>query len=173
MSKRNRENETPPIPDSSIVCNFDLVFSPRMGEKFIDLYAPVHTDLKSVVVNNICNPLLCLLQKVVENRSWEHRDIRYKMEQPTGPYSIGDLVKVSYSPDSQKYIDHYDERGFTGRIIFVDAESDNMFFVCKTDDSNKIIIRSLEVEGCHYFGTCRSYVYHIDPVLSESKRRKQ
>lgn len=75
---------------------------------------------------------------------------------------IGDMVKVSYHPCSQKYIDYYESQSFTGRIIFIDCNKDNAFFLI--DDKNTIIIKSLEREGCHFMGMTRGYDYLIESI---------
>lgn len=74
-------------------------------------------------------------------------------------YVVGEMIGVCYSPSSQRYVEYYDEQTFKGYIFFVDSENGNMFLFNRTGD--KIFTHSLEREGCHYFGMCRGYTFHI------------
>lgn len=77
-----------------------------------------------------------------------------------GDLKIGDKIKVTYTPLSQKYIDLYNEKAFSGIVFYIDKENDNLLAWYKEGD--KIIIKSLEQDGCSYFGTSRSYIYSIN-----------
>lgn len=74
-------------------------------------------------------------------------------------YAVGEMISLSYSPSSQRYIDHYNEQTFNGYIFFVDTPNDTMFLFNRSADL--IFTHSLERDGCHYFGMCRGYTIHI------------
>jgi len=78
-------------------------------------------------------------------------------------YVVGELISVSYSPSSQRHIEYYDEQAFTGYIFFADTPNDTMFLFNRSADM--ILSHSLEREGCHYFGMCRSYTTHIHRII--------
>src|SRR5271155_1983198 len=122
---------------------FDIMYTEDMGRRFIDLYNPLYRlisghelryhlspkDTKdSMVKDLIQNVVKYELWKIVNNEKYE---------------SLGNCVSVKYIPNSQKYISHYNELEFNGRIIFADRESDNMFFLCESPIQGQILIRSL------------------------------
>lgn len=80
-------------------------------------------------------------------------------------YAVGDLITISYSPSSQRYIDYYDAQTFQGYIFFVDRMTDNMFLFNRV--GNKIITHSMEREGCHYLGMDRGYTTHISRKIPQ------
>lgn len=132
---------------------FDIIADNKTKEKFINtFYQYVKGDIKSKYTNNdeLMNDIII---QVIEKKLWQKHITEYNT------HTVGDLVEVSYIPASQKYIDMYDEMKFDGQIIFIDPEKDNMFLMEKTDKN--IIVKSLEREGCHFFGMTRGYEYFI------------
>lgn len=73
---------------------------------------------------------------------------------------IGDAIIVTYTPLSQKYIDIYNKKAFRGTVLYIDKDNDNLLAWYK--HGGKIYVKSLEQDGCSYFGTSRSYIYSIN-----------
>jgi hypothetical protein len=76
----------------------------------------------------------------------------------------GNRVGVSYTPASQRYIDHYNAQAFEGEVFFVDEENDNFFMWNVevgplTGGQIKLTYRvqSYRREGCHFFGMTDCY----------------
>jgi hypothetical protein len=88
--------------------------------------------------------------------------------------SVGDVIYVSYCPDSQKYLYDDEYRPFLGRVLFVDAErNDALFYYCTED--NKRVITSLNRPNCSYFGDHKGYGYYLRKSFKdfESKCKKR
>ena len=75
--------------------------------------------------------------------------------------SIGDKIKVSYLPYSQKYIDYY--QTIYGKIFYLDIENNNGLVY--RDENNKKIISSIEKEYCSYFGDTPGYCIYIEKII--------
>lgn len=86
---------------------------------------------------------------------------------------IGDRVWVTYTPNSQKYIEHYTSLSFVGTVFFVDETTDNFFAIVdqppqplqssrSPGSSDSPTIRSYKVEGCHFFGMTDSYYRYFE-----------
>jgi hypothetical protein len=73
--------------------------------------------------------------------------------------NLGNNITVTYSPMSQKYIDHYEGQTISGRIIYIDEENDDLLLLDAKDD--KYIVYSMERANCSYYGTSRGYFYTI------------
>lgn len=171
------------IEEPQIDYVFNIMYEDKMAQRCIDFYAPLCKNLQQCEKKTtnedpeletiLHDKLTMVLRKVVEDKLWDSIIV---IDDPKEKQShvLGDVVKVSYCPASQRYISHYEERGFTGRILFIDHESDNMFFLQIDDSTEKPIeIRSLETDGCHFFGMCRSYDYFIEKVDTQpAKKRK-
>jgi hypothetical protein len=77
----------------------------------------------------------------------------------------GDLVSIEYTPCSQKYIDHYNQQNFIGKLLYLDVNPENNVIVngFLYDEVNNII-RSIKTEGCHYMGMDDSYIFFIKKI---------
>jgi len=123
-----------------------------------------YDDLISCTSKNIHKNLVSTLTRVADFKLWANDT--YLFPNMCGityidtTYMIGDIVKVSYIPCSQKYLDYYDNQSFTGTIIFIDADKENAFFLI--EGSNEI--KSLKRNDCHFLGTTPGYDYIIEPV---------
>jgi thiaminase len=82
----------------------------------------------------------------------------------TGSQSVGKYVNISYTPYSQKYIDHYLSESFQGKVIYFNEQMDDGL-VCY-DDGNIRTVKSISRDGCSYFGTSRGYDYSLFEVVS-------
>lgn len=145
---------------------FDILYSPSMAINFIKLYHPFvklhidersklyNVDVMSINENDIDIIFKSYIEVVVENELWNNEKLysSYSSE-----YKIGDELCVEYNPFSQKYIEEYNEKTFKGKIIFVDRDTQNMLFIKLSSDSNETIIKTLEQEGCHFFGMGKGY----------------
>jgi len=138
----------------------DIVYENSTAKKCIDQY----DDLISCTSKNIHKNLVSTLTRVADFKLWANDT--YLFPNMCGityidtTYMIGDIVKVSYIPCSQKYLDYYDNQSFTGTIIFIDADKENAFFLI--EGSNEI--KSLKPNDCHFLGTTPGYDYIIEPV---------
>lgn len=143
---------------------FDMIYDIETAKRFIKFYKPYVDDTASIDSDDeftvVSNRLDETIKMVVEQNLWKKivadtQTIRDK--------KIGDVVKVTYMPASQRYLDFYETKNFIGEIIFIDSERDNAFLIqMDTDDNTKIVIRTLDVDGCHFFGMSRGYDYFID-----------
>lgn len=155
---------------------FNIMYKDQMAQRFVDFYDLLANPIKNKTndtESSLQTKLETVMRKVIENKLWE-LVIRSDDDQKN-LHQIGDDVRVSYCPASQRYIDHYEEQGFVGKIVFIDRETDNMFFLCISDDKSKeeILIRSLETDGCHFFGMSRGYDYFLEKIdLISTKKRK-
>lgn len=74
---------------------------------------------------------------------------------------IGDIIKVSYCTDSQRYMLEEEYQSFTGKVFFIDIVNKNILFYYDNFDkqSKKFIktITSLLRPHCSYFGDTRGY----------------
>lgn len=78
---------------------------------------------------------------------------------------VGDDIDVSYIPCSQKFIDHYNEKSFTGRVFYVDHSKCGIALVYYdeiVDGKITRYVKSVETEYCSYFGDTRGYDIIID-----------
>lgn len=154
--------------------NFDIDISIKNEtcNKFITLYRseminyfkengsytnPIDLTLKKMDL------LYIIIKKVIQGQIWKNIKSDDEENYYFNNIKLGDMVKISYYPNSQKYIKFYDKLSVEGIIFFVDARNDNMLLYSKSPNGY-INIRSLEVEGCHYFGMTRGYYYDINLI---------
>jgi hypothetical protein len=119
-----------------------------------------------------------LIRKVVLEKLYDHSDTSIVTTDNTAEsdyedegessrartLQLGDKVSVSYTPDSQRYIDHYNAQAFTGEVFFIDEGGDN-FFMWNVDTgplqngqiSLTYRVQSFKREGCHFFGMSDCY----------------
>lgn len=169
--KRSFELDDKKLSDAS--CNhkkskskytFDILYDDSMVDRFIKFYQPI------IKKNNLDEHLLQTdidlnkkfkdyIKLVVDNKLW----VDHESCENNNKYKLNDHVTITYSPFSQKYIDHYENRSFNGIIFYIDADTDNMLLIERSESIKKdeIVIRSLEQDGCHYFGINRGYEYFI------------
>jgi hypothetical protein len=159
------------------IYNFDIIYNHATASALINKYDNLDLEQHIEDEENIDRKLRAVLKRVVEQDLWKlyckppydsHKYNKNYINCFDEKFFIGDIVKVSYIPESQKYIDYYQEQAFVGRIIFVDNENDNAFFVTM-DEPHTITIKSLLREGCHYFGMTLGYSYHIIIFCISSK----
>jgi hypothetical protein len=170
--------------------SFDIICSHSTSKKFNDIY---RNYLLNIEVNDNSNAntndnsnantndntndnmnsneeyslMLKLLEIVVKKELWKNNR---NCELFENKFRIGDMISIKYLPDSQKYIEHYENESFQGVIIFTDDDNNNIFLI-KTEFENKeniknkrIVIKSLERENCHYFGMSRGYIHLIEKI---------
>lgn len=95
------------------------------------------------------------IKKVIMNNEWSD----LKDNNTFDKYTYGTKVDVTYSPLSQRYIDYYDEQGFTGILFYGNKYNDDALFYYIQNDI--IHVKSLERDNCHYMGMGRGYEYYI------------
>lgn len=141
---------------------FDLIYNSATASAFINQYDDLNLERKLMDEIDVDQKLQAIMKRVIEQELWKNRhDTKIKYFDNT--YRIGDIVRVTYFPESQKYIEYYEDQSFTGRIIFID--NTNVFFVVVDEfDKNNITVKSLEREGCHYFGMTPGYSYIIEQI---------
>lgn len=86
-----------------------------------------------------------------------------KQEKDDTKISHDDMVLCEYSPNSQRYIEQYDQEKFVGKVFYADYANHN-YLMYRIDDDGTLIIRSLEVEGCHFMGLARGYFADISKL---------
>jgi hypothetical protein len=114
-----------------------------------------------------------LIKRVVANKEYEKYITSVidddganlsNLAEPGRYPQIGDMVSVSYTPASQRYIDYYNDQAFAGTVFFVDRNRNN--FLMLSTNVGKVVdyemqieydIRSFKRIGCHYFGMADCY----------------
>jgi len=100
---------------------------------------------------------------IIENKLWEkinrcgYRNV----------CNLGDIVSFKYISDSQLYTDIYDRMAFTGMVIFIDNENNNMIIVDQFAEVDRhgtkhVTVRTFERDGCHSFGLGKGYTCITD-----------
>lgn len=138
--------------------NFDLIYSGDTSRRFLNRYVKNHDDLGN---GNSVQLFHDTIKTVITKKTWVDDLSTFPFCDDV--YKVGDKVRIMYIPDSQRYIDHYNEQSFSGQILFIDKDSDNIILFSESDAS--IDVRSLEREGCHYFGMSKGYTYFIEREL--------
>jgi hypothetical protein len=163
--------------------NFDLMYSNEMADRFIQFYDPDATEYDSgfssesdedisLYYNHRDVTLKKLLVNVIENELWKctSSSENHVIRSCNQTYTIGDMVDITYLPNSQKYIYHYNDQAFRGILLYVDTETSNGFLFAKktqslsSDIKKKILydVRTIERLGCHFFGMAPGYSYFIE-----------
>jgi len=173
--KRKRPLESNDIKTSESTDNkkprikytFDILYDDSMVDRFIKFYQPLiekknldkHTSKTDMDLNKKFKDYIKL---VIDNKLWEDQ----KSFECNSKYKLNDDVTITYSPFSQKYIDYYEDKTFSGKIFYIDSDTDNMLLIERSELSKKdeIVIKSLEQNGCHYFGINRGYEYFIKKI---------
>jgi len=151
---------------------FDIIYEESTAKKCIDQYTDdFELELKLSSTDTLYENLKATLIRIISQELWLNQDSdannEKKIRTPfisgwNKTFKLGDIVKISYHPFSQRYIGYYYDQSFIGRIIFIDSDKDNAFFLV---DTNKgFTIKSLEREGCHFMGMSRGYDYNIEDV---------
>jgi len=103
---------------------------------------------------------MCDILKVVcKYKAWTLLKSNGKTDMING-VTIGDIINITYIPQSQKYIEYYEQENFSGKVIFIDVVNDNMFLLAKINGVDTV--KSLERESCHYLGMARGYSFNIN-----------
>lgn len=74
---------------------------------------------------------------------------------------IGQYIKLSYLPDSQKYIEHYESLDISGYVIYKNKFMTDALILHIDLDGN-YILQSYIRYGCSYFGTNLGYSIFIN-----------
>jgi hypothetical protein len=76
---------------------------------------------------------------------------------------IGDIIKITYIPFSQKYMDYYDSHYVCGKIIYIDLINDDALIYRDEFIDGRYIrhIMSISRLGCSYYGDSKAYDYFI------------
>lgn len=142
---------------------FDLIYNSFTASSFINQYDDLILEKKLIDEIDTDRKLQAVIKRVIEQELWKNNYGKKSINSFDKEYRIGDIVKITYYPESQRYIEYYQDQSFIGRIIFIDDKNDNAFFVVVDDDNkNNVTVKSLEREGCHYLGMSRGYSYFIE-----------
>jgi hypothetical protein len=156
------DNQTNPEIRYDILCNQSMMM------RFIIAYSGTKCNPIDLTAEDYSSTFHDILERVVRSGEWRNDKSALKYNDKT--YKIGSKLSIAYYPNSQKYIDYYNDLQYNGILIFADNETDNaIFIVIKepmqiSDNSSYIIIKSLERESSHYFGISRDYSYFINPI---------
>lgn len=136
-----------------MILNIDIQVSYKTIEKYLSTNKCVRDNMFEKMLNIKQYPN-CILQNDIFNNS-QHKFVTLNEIQ------IGDIVKLTYIPDSQQYIELFCEYEYIGCVFFIDYENDNAFlYIDKYDKSTNIITRvvfSAEKNYCSYYGITRGY----------------
>ena len=86
---------------------------------------------------------------------------------PISQLKVGHVVKLQFTPNSQKYIEYYEEQNVMGRIFFIDVENDDgLIYYDKTNENGEHVrvILSFNRPYCSYFGTSKGYDHVISKI---------
>jgi hypothetical protein len=183
-SVKRKRTDTNDTYSTNIIANFiynidiiqtietECIFM-KTYEKFINtnsLNSKFNELLKQVVTNKLYDQTINILNYFSDDSNSESTIVNQINDNKKYPI-IGDKVKVSYYPDSQKYIKYYNKQTFEGLVFFVDDKNDNFYLV--SSNVGKIFnfeidiiynIQSFKREGCHYFGMSDGYTGNYDYV---------
>jgi hypothetical protein len=191
MSKRQKIHDIK-SDDIKSTYLFDMLYSKTMAFRFIKLYHPLikpyikfdktfsinDDDVESDGSDSFVAVFENYIKIVVEYELW--KKVNYpSVTFDNDEYKLGESVNIEYSPFSQKYLDYYDGKAFTGIIIFVDVETENMLLIelpknpLKLEkDEHKFVIKSLEQDGCDFLGLHKGYCYTIKHNGTSSRRAR-
>lgn len=125
--------------------------------------------------NNISEEItdnMIIFNKLSNRRYVQPTDHSLNVENNIGidEIKIGDIIKVSYCTDSQRYMFDEEYQTFTGRVFFIDIKNKNiLFYYDKFDEkSGKFIktITSLLRPYCSYYGDHPGYSTQTNLVSS-------
>ncbi|VBB18861.1 hypothetical protein YASMINEVIRUS_1393 [Yasminevirus sp. GU-2018] len=136
---------------------FDMICSGTTAKAFLRRYSKKSDDIIDLPDTDLYSLLYDTIKDVVLNNRWTSDDTTTNFSHKE--HRVGDLISVSYVPDSQRYIEYYDEQMCTGKILFIDNDEINMFITVTTPTG--YCIKTLEREGCHYFGMAKGYSHFI------------
>lgn len=149
-----------------LIYTFDLIYNNSTATACINQYDDLELEIFMDDEINVDRKLQAVLKRVIERELWRDSDAKKSLSSFDKDYKIGDIVNVTYTPESQKYIEYYQEQAFTGRIIFIDDKNDNAFLMSINNEKNHVIVKSLTREGCHYLGMTPGYSYFIEYIYS-------
>lgn len=136
---------------------FDILSTDDTVMKLLKLYG----DDKTTSGEKSWSKLTAILPKVYKKYLWV--GFINKSEYIHG-IKIGDIVNISYIPNSQKYVDYYKQHNISnGLVVFVDVANNDAIIATKST-GGIIKFKSLLREGCHYLGISNGYSYIIDKV---------
>jgi hypothetical protein len=128
---------------------FDILSCCDTAAKLVKLYGSDDEDDDE----KTWSKMITLLPKIYTTHSWT--ELVKKSEYVSG-MRIGDIVNISHIPNSQKYLDYYEQYGINkGLVLFVDSVNNDAIIATKSADGIKF--QSFVREGCHYFGMSRGY----------------
>lgn len=73
---------------------------------------------------------------------------------------IGQYIKITYVPDSQRYIEHYESLDISGYLIYKNKSMTDAL-ILHIDSGGNYILQSYIRYGCSYFGTSLGYSIFI------------
>jgi hypothetical protein len=148
---------------STLSYNFDVLSGENTLIKFINLYTSPTIPLSDVNIfdesGTLDESIQVLFKNVIENEQWKYINDKSFTDALFCKSKIGDDVTITYIPASQKNIDYYDQQTFSGKIIFIDNECQDMIIV--NTDHGECTIKSLVREGCHFLGMSQGYYHYI------------
>lgn len=118
--------------------------------QFFDHKCKVHSQEEITKYNNLNSPIE---SNIIILKNTSSLDKKTK---------INDYVSFSYMPFSQKYLDEYENLSRFGSIIYIDTIHDDILVWHKS--GNNIVIQSMVVEGCSYFGHSRNYAVFVNKL---------
>ncbi len=86
----------------------------------------------------------------------------------------GHIVKLDFIPNSQDYIDYYEEQNVIGRVFFIDVENDDaLVYHDKINENGEHVrvVKSFNRPYCSYFGTTRGYDYIVSKLTMKVSRK--
>ena len=117
-------------------------------------FMKLYTDDNYIPSKNIIDDVKFVLQHIISKKM-----IINKNEIFRNKYKIGDNVKITYVTMSQKYIEYYENNEFTGTIIFIDNNEDDIFIMCPNN-----CIKSTKIQGTSFMGHSNGYDMYIEYV---------
>ena len=150
----------------------DIICNDETGRRFIQTYDKTYSDSAISVSDEY--DFNKLIRKVVLEQLYS-KLVEVQAPNPDGEIDMdssivrsypkcGNRVSVSYTPASQRYIEHYAAQAFQGDVFFSDPDNDN-FFMWNVEIGpiieNKISliyrVQSYRREGCHFLGMSDCY----------------
>lgn len=146
---------------------FDIILNTHLSDDTISHY------MKNNNINDECVDIYIIFNKLsnrryiqpinIDNHQFDEFHIRFD------EICIGDIIKVSYCTNSQRYMLEDEYQSFIGKVFFIDIVNRNILFYNDKFDkqSGKFIktITSLLRPYCSYFGDQSGYSIFMKKII--------
>lgn len=146
-----------------------------MSNVILDVHLSCNTISLYMEENNISEEItdgMIIFNKLSNRRYIQPTDCDQITESDVSfdEIKIGDIIKVSYCTDSQRYMFDEEYQSFTGKVFFIDTKNNNvLFYYDKFDNQSKQFVKtitSLLRPYCSYFGDQPGYSARTQKLIT-------